>query len=119
MTATLRCTRDQLLAAEAAYNRVAAEHAFPPAMLVPLEPAVDAALALLKHPWKVGQEEAPAGMDRATALAEAQKMVDHLSTAPTKANGYVVDGWKAPTLEERTTQVLRLAAFLSGTAGEV
>lgn len=109
----MRCTRDQLLAAEAAYNASAAEHGFQTAMLIPLEPALDAALALLPEPPAAGT------MTRAEALEKAQAMTDHLATAPTKANGYVVDGWKAPSLDDRTTAILRLAAFLTGTAGEV
>jgi hypothetical protein len=104
----IQCTTAKLRAAEAAYNHSAMEFGHPTAMLTPLRAALDAALAFL--PESVGAGT----LDRSDALVRAQEMVDKLSTAPTKSNGYTVDGWKAPTLSERTTQVLRLAAFMIG-----
>lgn len=53
-------------------------------------------------------------MSRADALTMAWEMSEKLSAAPVKSNGYPVDGWKAPTLAERTDAILRLAEFLSG-----
>lgn len=60
------------------------------------------------------QEQAEVWAGRAVALDKAREVVDGLSTAPVKANGYAVDGWRAPTLDERVDAILRLAAFLSG-----
>lgn len=123
MTQQLRCTREQLLAAEAAYNVHAEEHGFPMAMLVPLEPALDAALALLRHPWK---PEAPKGLElltdtglsRTEALEKAQAIVDGWATSqPARASS--IGGTVGYSMDDRTTAVLRLAAFLTGTAGEV
>lgn len=53
-------------------------------------------------------------MSRAEALTMAQEMTEKLSVAPMKSNGYPADGWKTPTLAERTDAILRLAEFLSG-----
>lgn len=79
--------------------------------------AVRAALELVPEPGEVVVSAST--IDRAAALERAQAMTDHLADPPMKSNGYVKDGWKAPSLEERTTAVLRLAAFLTGSAGEV
>lgn len=71
--------------------------------------AIGAALAVAPE-----QEQAVAWAGRAVAMDKARELVDAMSTAPVKANGYAVDGWRAPTLDERTDAILRLAAFLSG-----
>lgn len=71
--------------------------------------ALMAALRVAPQP-----ERAEVWAARAVALDKAREVVDGLSTAPVKANGYAVDGWKAPILGERTDAILRLAAFLSG-----
>lgn len=51
-------------------------------------------------------------MNRAEALDKAKVIVDSWSEAPMKANGYPVDGWKPPTLQERTAAVTQIAEFL-------
>lgn len=56
-------------------------------------------------------------MSRSDALIMAKTMADELCAAPMKSNGYAVDGWKAPTLTERTDAILRLAYYLCGTKG--
>lgn len=56
----------------------------------------------------------PAGLTRAEAVQEAVKLVDAMSTAPTKSNGYTVDGWKAPTLADRVQAIQDLTATLLG-----
>lgn len=53
---------------------------------------------------------------RADAMKAAEEMVARLSTPPTNVRGYTVDGWKAPTLAERTAEILRVASFLLGGA---
>lgn len=113
----MQTTKEQLLAAEEAYNRSARMHGFAGAMLIPLEEALDAALALEPSTAPVTLETTT--MDRATALVRAKKMVDAASQPVTNARGYADGGWKPPTLEERTTAILRLAAFLTGSAGEI
>lgn len=70
--------------------------------------ALEAALGNMDEPEQAGT------LSRADAMDKARELVDGLSTAPVKANGYAVDGWKAPILGERTDAILRLAAFLSG-----
>jgi hypothetical protein len=56
-------------------------------------------------------------MDRLAALQEATALVDASIQAAkesfTKPNGYT-DGFKPPTVGERTQAVLELAAFLTG-----
>lgn len=98
-------------AAEKAYDTHGGVHSFA------LEAAVKAALETVAPDAVDGPPAA--GMTRAEALEKAQEMTAHLADPPLKSNGYVKDGWKQPTLDERTTQILRLAAFLIGTAGEV
>lgn len=51
-------------------------------------------------------------MNRAEALAFADQLVaGWIASPPTNARGYS-DGWKVPTLAERTEAVEKLAAFL-------
>jgi hypothetical protein len=67
---------------------------------------------VLEHALDAGD-----GMDRLAALKEATAMVDASIQAAkesfTKPNGYT-DGFKPPTVGERTQAVLELAAFLTG-----
>lgn len=51
-------------------------------------------------------------MTRAEALALAMESVEKLGTPPTNNRGYTADGWRPPTLAERTTAVLAFAEFL-------
>lgn len=52
-------------------------------------------------------------VNRADALDKANALVSEwITTPPMKANGYPIDGWKAPTLKERTEAVKQLADFL-------
>jgi hypothetical protein len=51
-------------------------------------------------------------MNRAEAMALAVKIVDEQCTVPLKSNGYAIDGWKAPSLQEKTEAILKLAEFL-------
>lgn len=52
-------------------------------------------------------------MNRAEAMRMAIEHVDKMATnVPMKANGYAVDGWKAPTFGERMKAVLEMAEFL-------
>lgn len=50
---------------------------------------------------------------RARALIDAQEMTEALSKGPTNGRGCAVDGWRAPSLAERTEAILKLAAFLA------
>jgi hypothetical protein len=103
----MKLTRDQLLSAEAAYNVTAQGHGFAQAMLIPLEAALDAALADVPEP-------APAaGMTRGQAVEKATAMVDAMSQPVTNARGYA-DGWKAPTLAERVQAIRDLTETLMG-----
>lgn len=52
--------------------------------------------------------------DRAAALTAAVEITEKLAAVPLKANGYAVDGWKAPTLAERTRAIQDLTATLLG-----
>lgn len=167
----MRTTKEQLLAAEEAYNRSAETHGFPGIMLIPLEEALDAALALvpaadpvpvplprqltktmadaaeqaydrdaeslgiracsrstLERALNAALSKAPrepelepvvdAGLSRQEALELAQKTVDGWAASqPDRHRG--IAGSTAHSMEERTTAVLRLAAFLTGSAGEV
>lgn len=111
----LKTTREQLLAAEAAYNSTAVENRFDSCMLIPLENALDAALALVPDPEPV----LDAGtLDRSAAIVRAQEIVDGWAASTPERRG--IGGTMAgTTMEERTTAVLRLAAFMTGAAGEV
>lgn len=51
-------------------------------------------------------------MDRAEAMRMAVEIIDKQATVPMKSNGYAVDGWKAPSLQEKTDAILKLAEFL-------
>jgi hypothetical protein len=51
-------------------------------------------------------------MNRKEAMEMAVEIVDKQCVVPTKSNGYTVDGWKAPSLEERTDAYIKLAEFL-------
>lgn len=52
-------------------------------------------------------------MKRLEALARATEVVESIGNNPEKNNrGYKVDGWKTPTLAERTEAILKLAEFL-------
>lgn len=102
-----KLTRDQLLSAEAAYNASAQENNFPQVMLIPLEAALDAALALVP-------DQAPAaGMTRPQAVEKATAMVDAMSQPVVNARGYA-DGWKAPSLAERVQAIRDLTETLMG-----
>lgn len=51
-------------------------------------------------------------MTRAEALTLARQTVDGMTVAPLNSRGYPVDGWRAPTLSERTEAILAFANFL-------
>ena len=51
-------------------------------------------------------------MNRKEAMEMAVAIVETWSAQPTKSNGYPVDGWKHPGLEEKTRAVVELASFL-------
>jgi len=51
-------------------------------------------------------------MNRKEAMEMAVEIVEAQSKVPIKSNGYAVDGWKAPTLAEKTDAILKLAEFL-------
>lgn len=101
----MRTTKDQLLKAEAAYNASADEHSFPRVMLIPLEAALDAALA--EVPVTAG------GLTRPQAVEKATAMVDAMSQPITNARGYA-DGWKAPSLADRVQAIRDLTETLMG-----
>lgn len=46
------------------------------------------------------------------ALEKATAIVDAMSKTPTNDRGYKVDGWRPPSLGERTEAILKLATFL-------
>lgn len=49
---------------------------------------------------------------RFEALIAAEELVARLAAPPLKPNGYTVDGYRAPTLAERTAEIIRVAAFI-------
>lgn len=51
-------------------------------------------------------------MNRKEAMEIAVDIVDKWSATPMKSNGYAVDGYKAPTLAEKTNAVKEIADFL-------
>jgi hypothetical protein len=51
-------------------------------------------------------------MNREEAIDKAVTIVDAWSIQPTKTNGYPIDGWRAPSLEEKTDAVTKLAEFM-------
>jgi hypothetical protein len=51
-------------------------------------------------------------VNREDALGKADAIIAAWLTAPTNSRGYPVDGWKAPTLSDRTNAVEQLARFL-------
>lgn len=51
-------------------------------------------------------------MNRAGALAAATAIVDKASQPVMNERGYKADGWKPPTLAERTEAIVKLAEFL-------
>lgn len=51
-------------------------------------------------------------MTREDAVTKATEIVDaYIKNPPTNSRGYA-DGWKPPTLEERTDSIIKLAEFL-------
>lgn len=59
-------------------------------------------------------------MNREEALAKADAIVTGwIADPPKNGRGYVADGWKAPSLAERTEAVERLAGFLRAPEPEV
>lgn len=50
---------------------------------------------------------------RQRAMEFAEALVDRLAAPKMKPNGYPVDGYRTPTLEERTAQILRVAEFIA------
>lgn len=52
-------------------------------------------------------------LGRLEAMEKARQIVDAwIDNPPKKANGYTVDGYRTPTLEERTDAIIKLAEFL-------
>lgn len=51
-------------------------------------------------------------MTREEAINKATQIVDGLSQPVLNDRGYRADGWKPPTLHERTQAILALADFL-------
>jgi hypothetical protein len=51
-------------------------------------------------------------MNREQALAFANAIVNEWLEPPKNGRGYPADGWKPPTLAERTEAVTKLAGFL-------
>jgi hypothetical protein len=51
-------------------------------------------------------------MNREQAVAFANAMVNEWLDTPKNSRGYPVDGWKPPTLAERTEAVTKLAEFI-------
>jgi hypothetical protein len=51
-------------------------------------------------------------MNREQALTLANTIIGEWLEAPKNSRGYPVDGWKVPTLMERTDAVAKLAEFL-------
>lgn len=51
-------------------------------------------------------------MNREQAVAFANTIVNEWLDTPKNSRGYPVDGWKLPTLAERTEAVTKLAEFL-------
>ena len=51
-------------------------------------------------------------MNREQAMDKAVKIIDEQCKVPMKSNGYALDGWKAPSLEEKVDAIIKLADFL-------
>lgn len=56
-------------------------------------------------------------MTRLEALKAAEELVDRLGSAPVNSRGYTVDGWRAPSLDDRVDAILKTAAFLLAEEG--
>lgn len=54
-------------------------------------------------------------MTREEAIDKATQIVEEMGNTPgLNTRGYKVDGWRTPTIEERTDAILKLAGFLFG-----
>lgn len=54
-------------------------------------------------------------MTREEAIDKATEIVEAMGNTPSQNNrGYKIDGWRPPTIEERTDAILKLAGFLIG-----
>ena len=107
-------------AAEGAYDTHARHGGFPGCSRSVLEVALKAALQEVTPEDVEGAPitpTTPGTLSRLEALDRATQLVNEMSQPITNARGYA-DGWKPPTLTERTQAIRELTATLLGEVAE-